>query len=204
MFHIGWPSTAGILGLLLLASQVAGQVTVTSEARLFGLKGSGSSFVYVFDRSGSMSGDLLAAAKVELLKSLHGLTRVQQFQIIFYNERARSIQPPQLSFADDNGLRQAEAFISRVTAAGGTDHLQALLMALKMKPDAVFFLTDADDPQFTAKELDEIWRRNEGTVINVIEFKSGAQKGDGGALQKLAEQNRGEYKYVDVTAIVEE
>src|SRR5688500_3533411 len=92
-----------------------------SQAQLFGLTASGSSFVYVFDRSLSMRGQPLAAAKKELVASINRLTRVQQFQIIFYNEKARTMQPPQMAFADENGLRSAESYIASVSASGGTD-----------------------------------------------------------------------------------
>jgi hypothetical protein len=114
------------------------------------------------------------------------------------------MQPAALAFADDNGLRQAESFVKRVSASGATDHVQALLVALRMKPDIVFFLTDADDPQLTDKELDAVWKKNEGSVINVIEFKAGPQRGGGSALSKLAEQNRGEYKYVDLSKLADD
>jgi hypothetical protein len=190
-----------ICGFLAMHSLALGQEFQASEAKLFGLSSRGSSVVYVFDRSGSMEGAPLAAAKRELLESIHGLTRVQQFQIIFYNERAKAMQPPQLAFADDNGLRQAESFVKGVAASGGTNHVEALLLALRMKPDIVFFLTDADDPQLTAKELEAVWSKNAGAIINVVEFKNGPQTSEGRTLSKLAEQNRGEYKYVDVSAL---
>jgi hypothetical protein len=198
---IAWLAVVAASSILAVTRPAAGQGFRASEAKLFGLTGKGSSFVYVFDRSGSMKGEPLAAAKRELLESIHGLTRVQQFQIVFYNERAKTMQPPQMAFADDNGLRQAESFVASVSASGATDHVQALELAMRMKPDVIFFLTDADEPQLTAKELESIWRKNPGAVINVVEFKSGPQAGEGGALQKLADQNRGEYKYVDVTAL---
>lgn len=188
-------------GLHLFSPPAQAEEPTTSEAQLFGLAGRGSSFVYVIDRSLSMKGEPLTAAKRELLASIHRLTRVQQFQIVFYNERARTMQPARMTFADDDGLHLAEAHVKGMSASGATDHVQALVLALRMKPDVVFFLTDADEPQLTAKELDTIWRKNEGSIINTIEFKSGPDPGTGVTLRKLAEQNRGEYKYVDVTAL---
>jgi hypothetical protein len=166
--------------------------------QVFGITARGSSFVYVFDRSLSMKGAPLAAAKRELVASLGRLTSVQQFQIIFYNDKARTMQPAQMFFADQNGLRQAENYVAGIVASGGTDHVQALRAALRMGPDVVFFLTDADDPQLSPKELEEIRQKNGGVMIHVIEFKSGPDPGVGNALRKLAEQNRGEYKYVDL------
>src|SRR5687768_8086648 len=63
-----------------------------AQTQVFGIKAKGTRFVYVFDRSGSMSdyeGRPLAAAKRELIASLHMLKAVNQFQIIFFNENAR-------------------------------------------------------------------------------------------------------------------
>jgi hypothetical protein len=57
------------------------QSSQTGETQFFGLSGKGSRFVYVFDRSLSMQGQPLAAAKRELLASLSHLERVHQFQI---------------------------------------------------------------------------------------------------------------------------
>ena len=57
-----------------------------STTMVFGVSGSGSEFVYVFDRSESMNGNSgrpLRAAKAELLKSIKSLTERQRFQIIF-------------------------------------------------------------------------------------------------------------------------
>src|SRR6267142_2808611 len=171
------------------------------QTQVFGVTGSGTRFVYVFDRSLSMKGPALTAAKQELLASVRQLDRVHQFQIVFYNEAPRMMQPPQMHFADDSGLREAESFVSNISASGGTDHVQALKLAMRLSPDVIFLLTDADEPQLSRKELEEVHQRNGGAIINVIEFKSGPDPGKGASLRKLAEDNRGQYKYVDITKL---
>jgi len=173
----------------------------SGKTQLFGVTAEGGSFLYVFDRSLSMEGAPLAAAKRELIASLGQLKRVQQFQILFYNQNARLMQPQRMLFADENGKRQAESYIAGIQASGATDHVQALLLALRSGPEVVFFLTDADEPQLTAKELETIRQKNAGSIIHVIEFKSGPAQGKGETLRQLAEQNRGEYKYVDVSKL---
>jgi hypothetical protein len=173
----------------------------SGKPQVFGVAAEGGSFLYVFDRSLSMQGAPLAAAKRELIASLGQLKRVQQFQILFYNQNAKLMQPQRMMFADENGKRQAESYIAGIQASGATDHVQALMLALRSGPEVIFFLTDADEPQLTAKELETIRQKNGGTIIHVIEFKSGPAKGTGETLRRLAEQNRGEYKYVDVTAL---
>jgi hypothetical protein len=171
----------------------------TSETQVFGVTARGSSFVYVFDRSLSMQGPALAAAKRELLTSLSHLKPVQQFQIIFYNEKPKMMPSPQLLFADDNGLRQAESFVGSITAAGGTDHVQALELALRLQPDVIFLLTDADEPPLSARELNAIHQKSTA-IINVIEFKTGSAAAQRSSLRQLADQNRGEYKAIDTNS----
>lgn len=188
---------AALLGVAALASATNAQEREGSSAGVFGLTARGSSFVYVFDRSLSMKGLPLAAAKRELASSLHKLTSVQQFQIVFYNQEPRLLGR-QMFFADRNSLAKADSFVASVTASGATDHVKALKSAMSLSPDAIFFLTDADEPQLTERELAEIREKNGGIAIHVIEFKSGDDHQEGPTLRTLAEENRGEYKLVDV------
>jgi len=182
------------------------QSSQSGETQVFGLSGKGSRFVYVFDRSLSMQGQPLAAAKRELLTSLSHLERVHQFQIVFYNESPKLMrlspdQPAQMIFADEDGLKGAASFVNNMSAAGGTNHIDALKLALRLGPDVIFFLTDADDPVISPKELEQIQRANGGSIIHVIEFKPGPDQHKGDFLRNLAEQNRGQFKYVDTAAI---
>lgn len=195
-----------VLGLLLAASALAQNPGDTST-QVFGVTGKGTSFVYVFDRSLSMEGAPLAAAKRELLASLSHLQRVHQFQVIFYNEKPKMMPVPQMLFADENGVQQAQSFVNTITAAGGTDHVLALQMAMKLRPDVIFLLTDADEPPLTAKQLADV-RQNNTAIINIIEFKSPpvgksppASAAKRSFLRQLAEENRGEYKAIDVTSL---
>lgn len=181
------------------------------QTGVFGVQGVGSRFVYVFDRSSSMlgyGGRPLAAAKRELLASLAKLEKVHQFQVIFYNDRPTLFDPyrnarPGMFFADDKGKRLAEDFIRGIPADGSTQHVEALKLALRMRPDVIFFLTDGDEPQLRPSELDELRRMNRGTSINTIEFGPGpAQRGDN-FLKQLARENDGQYGYLDVTQLPE-
>lgn len=180
-----------------------------TQTYVFGVPGVGSKFLYLFDRSASMSGyegRPLAAAKRELASSLRSLESTHQFQIIFYNNRPSVFnpfmpQPPRMVFGEDKNKRLAEDYIRNMTADGGTDHMLAINLALGLAPDVVFFLTDADDPQLTAAELAQIERRNRGVVFNTIEFGAGPQRSANNFLVRLAHQNGGRHAYVDVTRL---
>jgi hypothetical protein len=97
----------------------------------------------------------------------------------------------------------AHDFVRGILADGGTRHLDAIKLALKMQPHVIFFLTDADEPTLTNAELDEIRRLNDrvGCSINAIEFGSGPQQRADNFLVRIARENSGAHVYVDVTKL---
>ena len=177
-----------------------------ARTSFFGLIGEGYKFVYVFDRSGSMGGsgrNSLRTVKAELLQSLKNLDTVHQFQIIFYNERPVLFNPTgtpgRLAFATESNKQRAIRFIDSVAADGGTDHEEALKLAIRLQPDVIFFLTDADDPKLSPAQLAKIRDLAAGIIINAIEFGPGPKPPGGSFLADLARQNGGGYAYVDVS-----
>ncbi len=207
-------SSGGLGDAIIDATQLTsggrpkGGIDGGTSTEVFGVTGYGSKFVYVFDRSGSMDGyggRPLKAAKLELLASLQDLDRTHQFQIIFYNERPTIFKPnpgtPQLVWGDERGKQLAKEFVNGITASGGTRHKDALQLALRMRPDAIFFLTDADEPQLTSGELAEVRRWNQQTMIHAIEFGFGPQSNSNNFLVRLARQNGGQHAYVDISRL---
>ncbi len=177
---------------------------------VFGISGSGSRFVYVFDRSNSMNGyggKPLRAAKSELIRSIRSLTEKQQFQIIFYNHTPKpfkfSNSPLQLISGEGSSVARAERYIESIRASGATEHDTALKLALRMSPDVIFFLTDARIPRLSESQLSEIRRRaaQAGTTIHAIEFGSDPISPRDSFLRELAAQNDGQYKYIDVRGL---
>jgi hypothetical protein len=173
---------------------------------LFGIVGEGYKFVYVFDRSGSMGGEgreSLRAVKAELIRSLKHLDSVHQFQIIFYNERPVVFNPTgtpgRLAFATDENKQRAARFLDTIVADGGTDHEAALRLAIRLRPDVIFFLTDADDPKLTSAQLAKISRLAAGIIIHAIEFGPGPKPKEESFLAALARQNGGKYAYIDIS-----
>jgi len=175
------------------------------KATLLGVEGKGSKFVYVFDRSGSMGvpdNKPLNRAKAELLASIDALTDLQQFYIIYYNHEQKlfQIDPTgrRLIFANDQNKKLARQWVESIQAGGGTRHYDALAMAIRMRPDAIFMLTDGDPPDdLSPEELKRLDKLNEGgTVINVIQI-SPPDEGHDNLLIQLAKQSGGEHVYVD-------
>lgn len=202
----------GMADALLDATKLAGDgsrrrggMEQGTSTEVFGITGTGTRFVYVFDRSGSMSeyrGRPLAAAKQELIESLRDLESIHQFQIIFYNEEPRIFQTSassaELIWADDQGKQAAREFVRGISAEGATNHMEALKASLRMRPDVIFFLTDADQPTLTYEELRRVRLWNKGTTIHTIEFGAGPQVRGENFLIRLAQQNGGQHAYVDL------
>jgi uncharacterized protein with von Willebrand factor type A (vWA) domain len=173
---------------------------------VFGVEGTGSKFVYVFDRSSSMEGPPLAAAKRQLIESLESLESVHQFHIIFFSTQTRSFDITgggrRIAFATDRNKQLAANFVGGITADGGTDRLAALREAIGFSPDVIFFLTDADDPM-SASELAEIARTNRRSraAICVIEFGRRATPPGSNFLTQIARESGGQYGYVNAAAL---
>ena len=176
---------------------------------LFGVEaGGGTKVVYVFDRSSSMGGSNFSPldhAKAELLASLERLPETHQFQIIFYNELPTPFllrnESPRLLPATAANKNLARAFLGGIIADVGTQHEEALLLALRMNPDAIYFLTDADPPGLSPGQMDRISRSNRKRIaIHAIEFGRGPNLEVDNFLIRLAQQHYGRYAYVDVAA----
>ena len=181
-----------------------------ATAMVFGVSGSGSRFVYVFDRSDSMNGyggRPLRAAKRELVRSIESLTDRQQFQLIFYNDKPTPFRmsgvPLQMMAGEDSNKIAAGRYVDSIIAYGATEHESALKMALRLGPDVIFFLTDARIPRLSTSQLRDIQRRanQSGTTIHAIEFGSDPAAPNESFLRELAAMNEGQYRYLDVNTL---
>ena len=166
----------------------------------------GKTFVYVIDTSSSMSGGRLKLAQSQLKKSLRLLQAGQKFAVIFYNDdyrerlKLRRQAEQDLYFASELNKQLAGQEVDRVTADRGTDHRPAILEALSLKPDVIYFLTDGDEPALSTADLTEIAKRTGQTTIHVVKFGDGTLVSRKSSwLQRLAIQSQGEYREIKIT-----
>lgn len=170
---------------------------------IFGKDDSGTQVIYIIDCSDSMRGAPLFEAKVRLMQCVQQLDATQRFQIIFYNDRPfgmsiRGTVDQGLYFATDIIKTQARQFIESRVAAGGTEHMPALEMALRLRPEVIYLLTDAQTG-LNARQLNHIRTLNRGTRIHCIEFGEGPGGLRENFLKHLARLYDGSYTYQDVT-----
>lgn len=196
------PAEAGDVGQMTAGGAPSKSLGNKATVSLFGISGTGTRFVYVFDRSISMAGPPLRVAKQQLIASLESLDSVHQFQIVFFNHEPQAWDltggQNRIAFASDTNKRLAEKFIRNVSATGGTFRRTALQLALRIRPDVIFFLTDTDDPMAADDLADAIGRARRDTIsINTIEYGNGESSADGNFLVQLARETGGNYVYVD-------
>jgi hypothetical protein len=119
------------------------------ERGFFGIGDTGNTFVYVVDSSDSMNErGKFKRARYELIRSLEQLSPDQRYFVIFYSEAAYPMDAEQPLTATEEHIAQTSEWINDVEPTGGTNPLPALLIALALKPDAIYFLSDGKfDPQ---------------------------------------------------------
>jgi hypothetical protein len=154
------------------------------------------SVVFVIDRSVSMGlTDGLRRVKQELTEKLDRLPAAARFQVIFYDTQVEC-----LTASDRDGLlanteenrRLVRALTDSIRARSGTDHLKALLRALALRPEAVLFITDADD--LGRQQVRSITDANAGkTTIHALQW--GLTAAENESLKDLARLNRGSYRH---------
>jgi hypothetical protein len=159
------------------------------QASFFGVRARGQYFIYVVDCSGSMIDDnRLVRAKSELRHSVLTLQPPQRFQVIFYNDRHIPLPGDLPRPADQANKSQMNQWLRLIEPDGATDPRGAMGLALAMRPDAIYLLSDGEFPDGTVEALA---RKNPHKVpIHCIDL-SGGLAGD--QLARIAHESGGRY-----------
>src|SRR5262249_55676460 len=122
-----------------------------------------------------------------------------RFQVILYNRYAEPLRldgHTDLVPASAANRNQVAAVLNTVRAEGATNHQQALRRALEIRPDIIFFVSDADD--LTLAQVLALTRQNRGrSVIHTIELSPTGRPRSERPLALLAHGNRGTYQAVN-------
>jgi len=169
-------------------------------ASFFGLEARGRSFVYVVDYSGSMyemGRAKLRAAKSELIRSISALRRNMKFFVFFYDHAFVAMPGGQMLQATEQNKRRIFAWVEGANGGGGTDPRGPMLSALELKPDAVWLLSDG---LFHDMACDAIRAANPGAKVQIHTIAFFDNAGEG-VLRRIAEENRGHYRFVPPAAL---
>lgn len=162
----------------------------------FGTQTEGRTFVYVIDMSGSMAGRRFDRAKSEIVRSITKLKPEQSFYVYFFNDRTIPLFEPHpakgmLPATAANKMR-ARRWIMMRSPSSTTNPTFAMQMALEMKPDVIFLLTDGelDSPDLVRNLIRENNKSN--TQVHTIAFENedGAR-----TLEAIANENNGTFRF---------
>jgi hypothetical protein len=111
-----------------------------------GTAAAGKRFVFVIDNSGSMKEGRIETTFLQLIASVESMRPDQQFFVIFYSDRAYPLFYPdsasQLVPATRENINRLKAWLPTVELCSGGDLIEAMELAVELRPDVVFMLSD--------------------------------------------------------------
>ncbi len=119
------------------------------KGSFFGIEASGHTFVYILDMSGSMKGRRYENACRELVRSVEGLDPAQNFYVLLFSSgvtqmfNASDFRPSPIA-ANEANRRRLSTWLSGSFKGGWTDPREALKVAMRMDPSAIFMLSDGE------------------------------------------------------------
>lgn len=159
------------------------------QTSFFGVRAEGQVFIYVVDCSGSMADQgRMARAKAELRRSIARMGFPQRFLVIFYNDEPIPMPGHAPKSADGPAKDNFLAWLQHVQPEGETDPRAAMSMALNLRPDAIFLLSDGEFPGGTVEAIAGMNKRK--IPINCIDMAGGEGAEQ---LKRIAEGAKGRY-----------
>ena len=190
---------SGFDGLALGGMGEADGTTTRASTEFFGIGGYGQSFVYVVDCSDSMNErGKFDRARYELMQSIEQLASDQRYFVIFFNDGAYPMDANELVLATPEEVARTAEWVGYMEADGGTYPLPALLFALSLRPDAIYFLSDGRfDPvaktQLHARNRPNHRLRTRPIPIHTIAFMDRSTER---LMRTIARESGGEYRFV--------
>jgi hypothetical protein len=190
---------SGFEGLALGGAAEGDGTSGSGAAEFFGIGGYGQTFVYVVDASDSMNENgKFDRARYELLHSIEQLSSDQKFYVIFYNDTAYPMNADEPVPATEDAFSNVADWVNHFQANNGTNPLPALLHALSMRPDAIYFLSDG---QFDPVTIQILRARNKPSKraghrqipIHTVAFVDYMTIG---IMRAIAHDSNGEHRFV--------
>ncbi len=181
---------------------------LTAGAEFFGVKATGSLFIYIVDCSPSMRRDnAFEAAKLEIGRSLQSMKEAQRYYIFFFG---KDVERMELSIgtpeeypvhATPENVRKTLEWLGRTAIQReGWPPNDALKAAIAMQPDGIFLLFDGDTRVDVASYLSRINRTTDlfspgqpKVPIHVVHF---FLEEYAPSMRKVAQENQGTYRFI--------
>lgn len=165
----------------------------------FGLSAEGRRVVYVVDASRSMNHPYpgptktrFGRVKLELVNAISAMTDEQEFFIVYFNDQAWPMPATTMKLAVPSVRYKYLQWAVAAKTGGGTDPEAALFIALSLKPDVIYFLTDGD---FNRQVVEHVRVSNQQLRIAIHTIGFGDEIGKP-LLEAIAEQNGGTYQFI--------
>lgn len=168
----------------------AGKELGAGTATFFGVEARGDEFVYVVDFSGSMEGPRIDQARYELRTSIESLAADASFFVVLFNHGSLAMPAHGLVRATRDNKQRYLDWVDRQPVGGGTNPVDALVAAARLKPDAVFLLTDGGfaDPRAAFSVV----ARSKGPRFHTVAFHDNVGEQ---VLRRIARAGRGTYRF---------
>ena len=170
--------------------------------RFAGTRGTGKRIVFVVDVSAAMGhGEQtpLSHAKEILKRSLHDMNNSQQFQVIYFNEKPNPLGTddggPMIPFSSSK-REQVKQHLEKLSGSGDGKPFDALIAAIAMKPDLIFFLSCENAEQLNAVQIRQIGQASGDIPIHCVEIGNGGNSDTPTPIEKLAVACQGEFYLV--------
>ncbi len=164
----------------------------------FGVKAEGRRFVYVVDCSRSMNHPhdgpektRFKRLKLELFNSIAKLNPQMQFFVIFFSNETLPMPARGLQFATPHNKNVCFKWFVNLQATGQTDPREAMKLALKLRPDVIYFLTDGSFGPKVQYGLKKITQKQ----IAIHTYAFGNPSGES-VMKSIAKRNNGKYTFV--------
>ena len=158
--------------------------------------------VFVFDTSGSMSGEKIDKAKAALRFGVESLSERDRFNIISFSGEEHLMKSSLVEAARD-AKQEARTFIDRLQAEGGTNINDSLVAALRQfketsRPAMIVFLTDGLPTVGTTdiKQINKNVADANRASVRIFSFGVGYDVNTM-LLDRLSTENRGATDYIE-------
>ena len=175
------------------------------STEFFGTPSYGSDFVFVIDCSDSMSREYRWERAVkELVATLEQLDKKQKFLVMLYNTQSYMMfgapDDQKLIAATEANKRRIKTWLNSARPFSGTRPAKSMQLALRKKPDAIYFLSDGelrDDTMFGLRTWNVARKDPDGikrlTPIHTILLGSNFGRQ---TMKTIADENNGIFTHV--------
>lgn len=139
------------------------RIPYPARASFFGAYAEGNRFVFVVDSSGSMRGPRWTALVYELIRAIESLSPDQEFFVLSFDVVPHPMfgEPPPIGKflrPSQRNIFRLQRWLQSLELGHGTKPAEAVGIAIQLKPDAIFLLSDGEIQDNTIFEL-RLWNR---------------------------------------------